>query len=86
VAETAAERAEVAAPLAGWVNNAALFRDAALHTRPAGPGHGADRGQPRAGGGGMRGRGAPVPRRGLGRIDRDVSSHQAQRAVRGALP
>ena len=29
VAETAAERAEVAAPLAGWVNNAALFRDAA---------------------------------------------------------
>jgi hypothetical protein len=32
VAETAAERAEVAAPLAGWVNNAALFRDAALHT------------------------------------------------------
>ena len=34
VAETAAERAEVAAPLAGWVNNAALFRDAALHTAP----------------------------------------------------
>jgi NAD(P)-dependent dehydrogenase (short-subunit alcohol dehydrogenase family) len=34
VAETAAERAEVAAPLAGWVNNAALFRDAALHTTP----------------------------------------------------
>src|SRR5690348_2402870 len=32
VAETAAERAEAAAPLAGWVNNAALFRDAALHT------------------------------------------------------
>jgi NAD(P)-dependent dehydrogenase (short-subunit alcohol dehydrogenase family) len=34
VAETAAERAEVAAPLAGWVNNAARFRDAALHTAP----------------------------------------------------
>ena len=32
VAEAAADRAETAAPLAGWVNNAALFRDAALHT------------------------------------------------------
>ena len=29
VAEAAAERAEATAPLAGWVNNAALFRDAA---------------------------------------------------------
>ena len=27
--EAAAERAEATAPLAGWVNNAALFRDAA---------------------------------------------------------
>src|SRR5437868_5326223 len=35
-AEVAADLAEAAAPLAGWVNNAALFRDAALHTaRPA---------------------------------------------------
>jgi NAD(P)-dependent dehydrogenase (short-subunit alcohol dehydrogenase family) len=31
VAEAAADQAEAAAPLGGWVNNAALFRDAALH-------------------------------------------------------
>ena len=32
VAERAADLAEAAAPLAGWVNNAAAFRDASLHT------------------------------------------------------
>jgi NAD(P)-dependent dehydrogenase (short-subunit alcohol dehydrogenase family) len=32
VAEEAADRAEAAAPLAGWVNNAAVFRDASLHS------------------------------------------------------
>src|SRR3954468_18272611 len=31
VAEHAADRAREAAPLAGWVNNAAGFRDASLH-------------------------------------------------------
>jgi NAD(P)-dependent dehydrogenase (short-subunit alcohol dehydrogenase family) len=31
----AADRAEAAGPLAGWVNNAALFRDAALDADPA---------------------------------------------------
>jgi NAD(P)-dependent dehydrogenase (short-subunit alcohol dehydrogenase family) len=31
VAERAADRAQCAAPLAGWVNNAAVFRDASLH-------------------------------------------------------
>jgi NAD(P)-dependent dehydrogenase (short-subunit alcohol dehydrogenase family) len=31
VAEHAADRARAAAPLAGWVNNAAVFRDASLH-------------------------------------------------------
>jgi NAD(P)-dependent dehydrogenase (short-subunit alcohol dehydrogenase family) len=35
VAAGAAERATAAAPLAGWVNNAAVFRDASLHTAPA---------------------------------------------------
>jgi NAD(P)-dependent dehydrogenase (short-subunit alcohol dehydrogenase family) len=35
VAEEAAERAEAAAPLAAWVNNAAIFRDASLHAAPA---------------------------------------------------
>jgi NAD(P)-dependent dehydrogenase (short-subunit alcohol dehydrogenase family) len=35
VCEDAADRAERAAPLTGWVNNAALFRDASVHTAPA---------------------------------------------------
>jgi len=35
VAEDAADQAERAAPLAGWVNNAAVFRDASLHTASA---------------------------------------------------
>jgi NAD(P)-dependent dehydrogenase (short-subunit alcohol dehydrogenase family) len=32
VAEQAADTAEAAAPLAGWVNNAAMFRDASVHS------------------------------------------------------
>ncbi len=35
VTEHAADLAEDSAPLAGWVNNAAVFRDAALHEVPA---------------------------------------------------
>ncbi|MEK8109660.1 SDR family NAD(P)-dependent oxidoreductase [Micromonospora sp. M12] len=35
VAEHAAELADHAAPLSGWVNNAAVFRDAALHSASA---------------------------------------------------
>ena len=35
VTERAADLAEAAAPLAGWVNNAAVFRDASLHTASA---------------------------------------------------
>ncbi|GAA1217176.1 SDR family NAD(P)-dependent oxidoreductase [Pseudonocardia alaniniphila] len=35
VAAQAADRAEELAPLGGWVNNAALFRDASLHTSSA---------------------------------------------------
>lgn len=35
VAHEAAERAERAAPLVGWVNNAAVFRDASVHTSSA---------------------------------------------------
>ena len=34
VTERAADLAEAAGPLAGWVNNAALFRDASLHGDP----------------------------------------------------
>jgi NAD(P)-dependent dehydrogenase (short-subunit alcohol dehydrogenase family) len=35
VAERAADLAEQSAPLAGWVNNAAVFRDASLHSATA---------------------------------------------------
>jgi NAD(P)-dependent dehydrogenase (short-subunit alcohol dehydrogenase family) len=35
VAERAADLAESASPLAGWVNNAAIFRDASLHADSA---------------------------------------------------
>ncbi len=86
VAEEAADRAESMTRLRGWVNNAATFQDAALHTHrpeevvnlivrnlaPAVVGCAtAVRRLRRAGAGG-----AIV----------NVSSHQAQRAVRGALP
>ncbi|MEU8424970.1 SDR family oxidoreductase [Micromonospora sp. NPDC048835] len=86
VAEHAAELAEHAAPLGGWVNNAAVFRDAALHTtsadtvldligmnlRPA-----------------VVGAGVAVRRflaRAAGGAIVNVSSHQARRPVSGALP
>lgn len=86
VAEQAADQARSAGRFTGWVNNAAVFRDAALDTAPA---HevldlimlnlvpavvgcaAAVRGFLAAGTGG-----AIV----------NISSHQAQRAVRGALP
>ena len=85
VARAAADRAERLAPLAGWVNNAAVFRDAALQDDPArvldiieanlAPAL----------------VGCSVAARHLEAHDRpgsivNVSSHQAQRAVRGALP
>jgi NAD(P)-dependent dehydrogenase (short-subunit alcohol dehydrogenase family) len=85
VTERAADLAEAAAPLAGWVNNAAVFRDAWLHETSASDalrlvGHNL----------------APVLagcataiRRfraaGTGGAIVNVSSHQAQRAVRGAM-
>ena len=86
VAERAADLAEAAGALAGWVNNAAIFRDAAilsngarevldaiaLNLDPAVVGC------------------ATAIRRllaaGTGGAVVNVSSHQAQRAVRGALP
>jgi NAD(P)-dependent dehydrogenase (short-subunit alcohol dehydrogenase family) len=86
VAEAAADQAEAAGPLAGWVNNAALFRDAALHT--AAPTEIMDL---------IAANLAPAVtgcavavrrflRAGRGGAIVNVSSHQAQRAVRGALP
>ncbi len=86
VAERAADAAEAAAPLAGWVNNAAIFRDAALHDTPAADVLGlvaANLGLALAGC-------AVAVRRflaaGGGGAIVNVSSHQAQRAVPGALP
>jgi len=86
VAERAADAAESAGELVGWVNNAAIFRDAALDTSPpaevlalieanlapvlVGSAVAVRR---------FQARGTP------GAIV-NVSSHQAQRAVRGALP
>jgi NAD(P)-dependent dehydrogenase (short-subunit alcohol dehydrogenase family) len=86
VTERAADLAEAAAPLAGWVNNAAVFRDASVHAdppaavleligrnlAPAVVGCATAVRRFLAAGGG----GAIV----------NVSSHQARRAVPGALP
>jgi NAD(P)-dependent dehydrogenase (short-subunit alcohol dehydrogenase family) len=86
VTEEAADRAEELGRLAGWVNNAALFRDATLDTAPASdvldlitlnlaPA--------------VIGCATAVRRflaAGTGGAIVNVSSHQAQRAVRGALP
>ena len=86
VAESAADLAQEAGNLSGWVNNAAVFRDASIHsdgTRevldavslnldPA-----------------VVGCGTAIRRflaTGTGGVIVNVSSHQAQRAVRGALP
>lgn len=86
VCEQAADEAERHGRLAGWVNNAAVFRDAALDTTPAqqvlelitanlAPA--------------VAGCSVAVRRflaTGQGGAIVNVSSHQAQRAVRGALP
>jgi NAD(P)-dependent dehydrogenase (short-subunit alcohol dehydrogenase family) len=86
VAERAADAAEQVAPLAGWVNNAASFRDAALHDEPAR--HvlaliASNLGLALTGC-------ATAVRRFLAAGDAgaivNVSSHQAQRPVPGALP
>jgi NAD(P)-dependent dehydrogenase (short-subunit alcohol dehydrogenase family) len=84
VTERAADLAEAAGPLAGWVNNAAVFRDATLDADPAavleairlnlapavvGSATAVRRFLAAAGGGAIV----------------NVSSHQARRAVRGAL-
>ncbi|GIF68724.1 hypothetical protein Ais01nite_67590 [Asanoa ishikariensis] len=85
-ASAAADQACAAAPLAGWVNNAAVFRDLSLDAAPAAevvalitlnlaPA--------------VVGSSVAVRRfltAGTGGAIVNVSSHQAQRAVRGALP
>ncbi|MFC7386778.1 SDR family NAD(P)-dependent oxidoreductase [Sphaerisporangium rhizosphaerae] len=86
VTERAADLAQAAGTLAGWVNNAAVFRDASLHEVPAHEIVGLvdlNLGPAVAGS-------ATAIRRflaaGRGGAIVNVSSHQAQRAVRGALP
>lgn len=86
VAEGAADLAEEAGVLSGWVNNAAVFRDARVHS------DGARRVleaialnlDPVVVGCGCAVRRFLVA--GAGGAIVNVSSHQAQRAVRGALP
>jgi NAD(P)-dependent dehydrogenase (short-subunit alcohol dehydrogenase family) len=86
VVERAADAAASAGTLTGWVNNAAVFRDAALHETPAGEVLelvSLNLGLALAGA-------ATAVRRfladGAGGAIVNVSSHQAQRAVPGALP
>ena len=86
VAARAADAAEAAGPLAGWVNNAAVFRDAALHSART-----ADLLGLIALNVGLAVTGcATAVRRflaaGTGGAIVNVSSHQARRAVPGALP
>jgi NAD(P)-dependent dehydrogenase (short-subunit alcohol dehydrogenase family) len=86
VAEAAADLAQAAGPLGGWVNNAAVFRDAALHdAEPASVLDLISANLAPA----VVGCAVAVRRflsAGYGGAIVNVSSHQAQRAVRGALP
>ncbi|MGC4895214.1 SDR family NAD(P)-dependent oxidoreductase [Micromonospora sp. DT31] len=82
----AADRAEAAAPLTGWVNNAAVFRDAALHHTPPTEVFDLIAANVRPA---VVGAGTAVRRflaAGTGGAIVNVSSHQARRAVPGALP
>jgi NAD(P)-dependent dehydrogenase (short-subunit alcohol dehydrogenase family) len=84
VTERAADLAEAAAPLAGWVNNAAVFRDAALDADPAAVLEAIRLNLAPA----VVGSATAVRRflaAGGGGAIVNVSSHQARRAVRGAL-
>ncbi|MFC0002700.1 SDR family NAD(P)-dependent oxidoreductase [Micromonospora siamensis] len=86
VAGAAADRAERAAPLAGWVNNAAVFRDASVHTTPAAEVFALIAANLRPV---VTGAAAAVRRflaAGTGGAIVNVSSHQAARPVPGALP
>jgi NAD(P)-dependent dehydrogenase (short-subunit alcohol dehydrogenase family) len=82
----AVERASQAGTLTGWVNNAAVFRDAALHDTPT-----ADLLELITANLGLAVAGSAVAIRrfladGTSGAIVNVSSHQAQRAVPGALP
>jgi NAD(P)-dependent dehydrogenase (short-subunit alcohol dehydrogenase family) len=84
VTERAADLAEAAGPLAGWVNNAAVFRDAVLDADPAAVLEAIRLNLAPA----VVGSATAVRRflaAGGGGAIVSVSSHQARRAVRGAL-
>jgi NAD(P)-dependent dehydrogenase (short-subunit alcohol dehydrogenase family) len=86
VTAEAADRAEALAPLVGWVNNAAIFRDAAMHSAPA-----SDVLEIITANVAMAVVGCSTAVRrfraaGRGGAIVNVSSHQAKRPVRGALP
>jgi NAD(P)-dependent dehydrogenase (short-subunit alcohol dehydrogenase family) len=86
VAERAADLAQAAGMLAGWVNNAAVFRDAWIHAAPPGEVLDLIAANLNAVVVGC----ATAVRRflaaGTGGVIVNVSSHQARRAVPGALP
>ncbi|MEV0156843.1 SDR family oxidoreductase [Micromonospora sp. NPDC050686] len=82
----AADLAERAAPLRGWVNNAAVFRDASVHTAPAAEVFDLIAANLRPA---VTGSATAVRRfleAGTGGAVVNVSSHQAARPVPGALP
>jgi NAD(P)-dependent dehydrogenase (short-subunit alcohol dehydrogenase family) len=85
VAERAAEVAEQLAPLGGWVNNAAVFDDVDLAADPTGVLRVVEANLAPAVVGSAVAVRHLVARGRPGSIV-NVSSHQAQRAVRGALP
>ena len=86
VTERAADQAQAVGRLAGWVNNAAVFRDAALDTATAGQVVELVMANLAMA---VTGCGTAIRRflaAGTPGSIVNVSSHQAQRAVRGALP
>jgi NAD(P)-dependent dehydrogenase (short-subunit alcohol dehydrogenase family) len=85
IARRAAEVAEAGAPLVGWVNNAAVFRDAPI-TAPPSDVLAAVTANLSLAITGCHTAVAHYLRHGRGGAIVNVSSHQAQRPVRGALP
>jgi len=83
VAAGAADVADGLGPLHGWVNNAAVFRDAWLHSAPAGEVLELITANLALA---VTGCAVAVRRLAPGGSIVNVSSHQATRAVRGALP
>lgn len=86
VTEEAADLAEAAAPLAGWVNNAAVFRDRWLDGTPAAEVAGLIGLNLLPALAGCRTAIHRFLTAGRAGAIVNVTSHQAQRAVRGALP